>query len=88
MHSLYTGMLTGMFEASAGDAWVDQLSINEDMEAIRERLGVCPQHSILWPTLTVREHLELFAALKGVPTEQVEMQVDVLVSCLCFKHSV
>lgn len=27
---------------------------------------MCPQHDILFDTLTVREHLELFASFKGM----------------------
>ena len=30
-------------------------------------IGVCPQHDILYPSLTPRDHLELFARLRGVP---------------------
>ena len=29
-------------------------------------LGYCPQESALWPGLTVREHLEVLAAVKGL----------------------
>ena len=29
-------------------------------------LGHCPQESALWPSLTVREHLEVSAAVKGL----------------------
>lgn len=29
-------------------------------------LGYCPQENALWPNLTVREHLEVFAAVKGL----------------------
>ena len=28
-------------------------------------LGYCPQEDALWPNLTVRQHLEVFAAVKG-----------------------
>ena len=30
-------------------------------------LGVCPQHDILFDDLSAREHIELYAGLKGVP---------------------
>ncbi len=33
---------------------------------LRSQLGVCPQHDVLWPELTVMEHLQLFADIKGV----------------------
>jgi ABC-type multidrug transport system ATPase subunit len=36
---------------------------------IRAMLGVCPQHDILFNELSAREHIELYAGLKGVPRE-------------------
>ena len=29
-------------------------------------LGYCPQEDALWPSLTVKEHLVVFAAVKGL----------------------
>lgn len=29
-------------------------------------IGVCPQFDLLWPQLTVEEHLLFYARLKGV----------------------
>ncbi|VDM68854.1 unnamed protein product, partial [Strongylus vulgaris] len=31
----------------------------------RVRVGICPQHNVLFPYLTVKEHLEFYAALKN-----------------------
>jgi len=36
------------------------------MSDIRHFMGVCPQHNILFDDLTVKEHLELFAVMKGL----------------------
>jgi ABC-type uncharacterized transport system ATPase subunit len=36
-------------------------------DAVRTAIGICPQHDTLWPTLTVREHLEFYSRIKGVP---------------------
>src|SRR6218665_78122 len=33
------------------------------MDQIRQNLGLCPQHSILYDELTVKEHLLFFAAV-------------------------
>lgn len=30
------------------------------------KLGYCPQENVLWPILTVKEHLEVYAAVKGL----------------------
>ena len=56
----------------AGDAVINGLSIQGDMAAIRQDLGVCPQFDILWPDITVREHLMLYAAIKGFTRQQQE----------------
>ena len=57
-------ILTGLFPPSSGSAQVDGKSIITDMEAIRESLGLCPQHNVLFDRLTVKEHLEFFINLK------------------------
>ena len=50
------------------------------MPQVRQHLGVCPQHNILFESLTVREHLELYAAFKGIDDEkQVENAVDKMI---------
>jgi ABC-type multidrug transport system ATPase subunit len=57
----------GNFLPSAGDAWLDGLDIKTQQMEIRAKLGYCPQHDALLDLLTVREHLELFGRIKGVP---------------------
>ena len=42
------------------------MSDSGDMERIRSMTGVCPQHDILYEELTCREHLNVFAGIKGV----------------------
>ncbi len=46
-----------------------------DRPVIRTRIGVCPQHNVLWDQCTPREHLRFFARLKGVPDGEVEKEV-------------
>lgn len=60
-------ILTGLLAPSAGDAYVGGLSVTRDAAALRGRLGVCPQFDVLWPDLSVEQHLRLFAAIKGYP---------------------
>ena len=57
-------MLTGLFPPTDGSADVNGLSIISDMDAIRESLGLCPQHNVLFDRLTVKEHLDFFISLK------------------------
>ena len=46
------------------------------MTQIRDIMGVCPQHDILFNDLTAREHIHLFAGIKNVPADQIEDLVN------------
>ncbi|XP_027188413.1 ABC transporter A family member 1 isoform X3 [Cicer arietinum] len=70
-------MLVGLLPPTSGDALIFGKNIVSDIDEIRKVLGVCPQHDILFPELTVREHLELFAILKGVQQDTLE---DVIIN--------
>jgi ABC-type uncharacterized transport system ATPase subunit len=48
-------MLTGLSPPSSGDAMVMGKSVKTQMNRIRESMGVCPQHDILYDNLTVRD---------------------------------
>ncbi|KAJ1521781.1 hypothetical protein ONE63_003416 [Megalurothrips usitatus] len=60
-------MLTGDTLISGGDAQVAGRSVRADMDSARRVTGYCPQFDALVPLLTVREHLELYSGLRGVP---------------------
>jgi ATP-binding cassette subfamily A (ABC1) protein 3 len=59
-------MLVGLTPPTSGDAMIRGKRITTSMHEIRQCLGVCPQHDILFPELTVMQHLLIFAAFKGV----------------------
>ena len=69
-------VLTGMINQDGGAATIDGMSVETDMQSIRKDLGVCPQFDVLWPTLTAREHLELFARFRGVPESEITREVN------------
>ncbi len=59
-------MLTGMLEPSSGNIEALGFNLKTDMEQVRERMGICPQHDTLYDELTVKEHLQLFGTFKGL----------------------
>eukprot|EP01022_Parablepharisma_sp_SALTPOND_P033217 TRINITY_DN88309_c0_g1_i1.p1 TRINITY_DN88309_c0_g1~~TRINITY_DN88309_c0_g1_i1.p1 ORF type:complete len:1355 (+),score=109.74 TRINITY_DN88309_c0_g1_i1:227-4291(+) len=69
-------MLAGLLPPTSGSASFSGLSIFEQVSRIREKLGVCPQHDVLFEKLTPREHLEIFASFKGRSDSQ-QIQTDV-----------
>ncbi|XP_046604475.1 cholesterol transporter ABCA5-like isoform X2 [Neodiprion virginianus] len=70
-------ILTGLTAPSGGTALIFGYDVRDhnDMQMIRSMTGVCPQHDILFDLLTPREHLEFFAAVRGIPRTMIEMEV-------------
>ncbi|KAI5701732.1 hypothetical protein M8J76_005693 [Diaphorina citri] len=58
-------MLTGLIIPTSGTAYIDGHDIWYEMGKVRESLGLCPQYDLLFEELTVEDHLQFFAKLKG-----------------------
>jgi ABC-type multidrug transport system ATPase subunit len=56
-------ILTGATMQTSGKATINGFDVATQMSSIRLSLGICPQFDVLWPALTCREHLKLYAAL-------------------------
>ena len=65
-------MMTGMVSPDGGDCIVYGKSVRDELEAVRQEIGYCPQHNILWPELTCEEHLWFFASIKGLSGRERE----------------
>ena len=69
-------ILTGMLQPTSGSCQIWGEPIATDMGRIREGIGLCPQHNILWKKLTCNEHLRFFGGLKGVPSGVLQTRID------------
>ncbi|ETO08909.1 ATP-binding cassette superfamily [Reticulomyxa filosa] len=63
-------ILTGVFPPTSGTAYLNGFNVSNQI-AVRRSLGYCPQFSALFPRLTVREHLEFYAAIKGIQQHKI-----------------
>jgi len=72
-------MLTGMTPITSGLAFVQGKDVSTELHSIRRNLGVCPQHDILYPTMTVKEHLTMYASFKGVQRKEVSAEVEKMI---------
>lgn len=73
------GMLTAEFPPTSGDATLAGFSVTREPEKTRRRVGYCPQFDAHFMNLTGREHVELYAAIKGIPKEFIkESSADML----------
>uniref|UniRef100_A0AAX7SSH7 P-type phospholipid transporter n=1 Tax=Astatotilapia calliptera TaxID=8154 RepID=A0AAX7SSH7_ASTCA len=69
-------ILTGLFPPTSGTAYILGRDIRTELSAIRQSLGVCPQHNVLFSMLTVEEHIWFYARLKGLPEERVKGEIE------------
>ncbi|XP_032896611.1 ATP-binding cassette sub-family A member 3 [Amblyraja radiata] len=79
-------MLTGLFPPTSGTAHINGFNICKDMALVRQSLGLCPQHDVLFDNLTVEEHLSFFCRLKGYNIENVREAVNQMLMMLNFEE--
>ncbi|KAF9375542.1 ATP-binding cassette sub- A member 5 [Podila verticillata] len=72
-------ILTGALGPSSGGGTIEGLPIVPFHEDLRSMIGICPQFDILWPRLTVRDHLTLFAKIKGIAPHEVDAAVTQMI---------
>ncbi|KAG0200928.1 hypothetical protein BGX28_006153 [Mortierella sp. GBA30] len=60
-------LLTGLYSPTSGTAFVAGENIVENMTLVHAKIGVCPQHDILWGELTIKDHLLFYTRLRGIP---------------------
>ncbi|XP_070574888.1 phospholipid-transporting ATPase ABCA3-like [Ptychodera flava] len=75
-------ILTGLFPPTKGTATVNGYSINTEMDSVRQSLGLCPQHNVLFDRLTVKEHLDFFITLKGKRGSAAKQEVTDMIADL------
>uniref|UniRef100_A0AAX7TCS9 P-type phospholipid transporter n=1 Tax=Astatotilapia calliptera TaxID=8154 RepID=A0AAX7TCS9_ASTCA len=64
-------MLTGDTDVTSGEASVAGYSILTEILDVHQNMGYCPQFDAIDELLTGREHLYLYARLRGVPESEI-----------------
>uniref|UniRef100_A0A8C2IYY7 P-type phospholipid transporter n=1 Tax=Cyprinus carpio TaxID=7962 RepID=A0A8C2IYY7_CYPCA len=64
-------MLTGDIDVTSGEAVVTGYSILTNILDVHQNMGFCPQFDAIDDLLTGREHLHLYARLRGVPESEI-----------------
>jgi ABC-type multidrug transport system ATPase subunit len=70
------GMLTGEFPPSSGNAWLAGKNILTEANEVRRLIGYCPQFDALFGLMTGREHLMMYARIKGIPESHIKAIVE------------
>ncbi|XP_024438418.2 ABC transporter A family member 7 isoform X2 [Populus trichocarpa] len=72
----FISMMIGLTAPSTGTAYVEGLDIRTQMDWVYTSMGVCPQHDLLWETLTGREHLLFYGRLKNLKGAALKKAVE------------
>ncbi|XP_028297042.1 ATP-binding cassette sub-family A member 2-like isoform X2 [Gouania willdenowi] len=72
-------ILTGLFPPTSGSATIYGHDIRTEMERIRQNLGMCPQHNVLFDRLSVEEHLWFYSRLKGMAEDEICKEMDKMI---------
>lgn len=79
-------ILTGLYPPTSGTAFICGRDVRSEMDAIRQSLGTCPQHNVLFDDLTVAEHLWFFGRLKGLGAKEAAREADAFLRDLSLEH--
>ena len=80
------GILTGEFPPSGGDVLLAGRSSVRYPEHLRSEIGYCPQFDALYENLSGRDHVELYARIKGIPPKHVRRAADKKLSEVGFNN--
>ena len=73
-------ILSGEFRPTGGEAYLEGVSLSTDVHACRRKIGFCPQFDALFELLTAREHLDMYARIKGIIEEDIPRVVNAKIS--------
>ncbi|KAI9179018.1 hypothetical protein H9P43_005680 [Blastocladiella emersonii ATCC 22665] len=73
-------ILSGLLRPTRGNAYIGGRSVVPFDPKIKRLLGVCPQFDKVFRELTVREHLEVFADIKGIAPHEAEVAVELAIA--------
>lgn len=64
-------MLSCEFKPSVGEAYLNGISLIREPNKCRRKIGFCPQFDALFELLSAREHLTLYARIKGIHEKDI-----------------
>ncbi|XP_072824280.1 retinal-specific phospholipid-transporting ATPase ABCA4 isoform X3 [Vicugna pacos] len=79
-------IMTGLLPPTSGTVLIGGKDIETSLDAVRQSLGMCPQHNILFHHLTVAEHILFYAQLKGRSWEEAQLEVEAMLEDTGLHH--
>jgi len=78
-------VLVGLLTPTEGTAYVLGKDVTEDIDFVRQRVGLLPQEAGIYDRLTARENLIYYGGLYGIPEEDLNRRADALLEIVGLK---
>jgi len=78
-------VLVGLLTPTEGTAYVLGKDVTEDIDFVRQRVGLLPQEAGIYDRLTARENLIYYGGLYGIPEEDLSRRTDALLEIVGLK---
>ncbi|MFX0074419.1 MAG: ABC transporter ATP-binding protein [Candidatus Hermodarchaeota archaeon] len=75
-------ILCGLIEQTDGEAFVGGYHVKDDIQDIKEIIGVCPQQAAVYPYLNAKENIEFFGKLHLMAKEEISQRSDTFLDLL------
>jgi ATP-binding cassette subfamily A (ABC1) protein 3 len=62
--------LTKEIDPTAGEITINGMDLKRNFAEVRKLIGYCPQHDCIFDLMTVEEHLDYYARIKGILKEK------------------
>lgn len=63
-------LLTGFIEPTSGEAWVNDIQVQEDPVAAQSHIGYLPENQPFYEEMSVADYLMFAATVRGIPFEE------------------
>jgi ABC-2 type transport system ATP-binding protein len=74
--STLVSVVAGLRKADRGDVWLNGVDAAANPDLARRQLGLAPQETGIYPTLSVLDNLRFFGKLAGLSKRELERRVD------------
>jgi ABC-2 type transport system ATP-binding protein len=78
-------VLVGLLTPTEGRAFVLGKDVTEDVDYVRERVGLLPQEAGIYERLTARENLVYYGGFYGIPEDELNRRADNLLEIVGLK---
>ncbi|KAL4455080.1 hypothetical protein ABPG74_006462 [Tetrahymena malaccensis] len=72
-------LLTGLLSKDQGKINMNDLDFDENLDQIRQNIGLCQQRDVLYENFTVEEHLQFIGRIKGKEGQELENEIRYLI---------